>query len=60
MAANQFRLEHDFRGERRVPAAAYYGVLTQGELYKLGLLTTGLCLLVFLALGTPWLLFVAG
>jgi DASS family divalent anion:Na+ symporter len=33
--------------------------LTQGELYRLGLLTTGFCLLVFLVLGTPWLLFVA-
>ena len=27
--------------------------LTQGELYRLGLLTTGFCLLVFLVLGTP-------
>jgi DASS family divalent anion:Na+ symporter len=34
--------------------------LTQGELYRLGLLTTGFCVLVFLVLGTPWLLFVAG
>jgi DASS family divalent anion:Na+ symporter len=34
------------------------GYLTQGELYRLGALTTGLCLLVFLVLGTPWLLFV--
>ena len=33
--------------------------LTQGELYWLGLLTTGFCLLTFLVLGTPWLLFVA-
>jgi DASS family divalent anion:Na+ symporter len=33
--------------------------LTQGELYRLGLLTTGICLLVFLVLGTPWLLLVA-
>jgi DASS family divalent anion:Na+ symporter len=33
--------------------------LTQVELYRLGLLTTGFCLLVFLVLGTPWLLFVA-
>ena len=30
-----------------------------GELYRLGLLTTGFCLLAFLVLGTPWLLFVA-
>ena len=36
------------------------GYLTQGELYRLGLLTTVICLLVFLVLGTPWLLFVAG
>ena len=33
--------------------------LTQGELYRLGFLTTGFCLLAFLVLGTPWLLFVA-
>jgi DASS family divalent anion:Na+ symporter len=33
--------------------------MTQGELYWLGLLTTGFCLLAFLVLGTPWLLFVA-
>jgi DASS family divalent anion:Na+ symporter len=30
--------------------------LTQGELYRLGLLTTVFCLLVFLVIGTPWLL----
>ncbi len=34
------------------------GYLTQSELYRLGLLTTGFCLLVFLVLGTPWLLLV--
>ena len=33
--------------------------LTQGELYRLGLLTTVFCLLVFLVIGTPWMLFVA-
>jgi DASS family divalent anion:Na+ symporter len=32
--------------------------LTQGELYRLGILTTAFCLLVFLVIGTPWLLFV--
>jgi DASS family divalent anion:Na+ symporter len=32
--------------------------LTQGELYRLGLLTTLFFLLVFLGLGTPWLLLV--
>jgi DASS family divalent anion:Na+ symporter len=35
------------------------GYLTQGELYRLGLLATVFCLLVFLVLGTPWMLFVA-
>jgi DASS family divalent anion:Na+ symporter len=33
--------------------------LTQGELYRLGILTTSICLVVFLLLGTPWLLLVA-
>jgi len=33
--------------------------LTQGELYRLGLLTTVFCMLLFLLIGTPWLLFVA-
>jgi len=33
--------------------------LTQGELYRLGLLTTAFCLLVFLVIGTPWVLFVS-
>src|ERR1044072_3232905 len=28
MASTQFRLEHDFLGEREVPAEAYYGVQT--------------------------------
>jgi len=35
------------------------GYLTQRELYRLGALTTAFCLLVFLAVGTPWLLLVA-
>jgi len=35
------------------------GYLTQIELYRLGLLTTAFCLLVFLVIGTPWLLFIA-
>jgi di/tricarboxylate transporter len=34
------------------------GYLTQGELYRLGLLTTVFFLAVFLLVGTPWLLFV--
>ena len=34
------------------------GYLTQGELYRLGLLTTAFFLTVFLLVGTPWLLFV--
>ncbi len=33
--------------------------LTQPELYRLGLLTTFFCLLVFLATGTPWLILLA-
>jgi DASS family divalent anion:Na+ symporter len=33
--------------------------LKQGELYRLGILTTGFCLVVFLVLGTPWLMRVA-
>ena len=35
------------------------GYVAQGTLYRLGLLTTAFCLLVFLVVGTPWLLFVA-
>ena len=34
------------------------GYLSQGELYRLGALTTAFCLLVFLVLGTPWLFLV--
>jgi len=34
------------------------GYLAQSELYRLGALTTVFCLLVFLLLGTPWLLLV--
>lgn len=32
------------------------GYLTQGELYRLGLLTTIFCTLIFLVIGTPWIL----
>jgi DASS family divalent anion:Na+ symporter len=35
------------------------GYLTQGQLYRLGAATTGISLLVYLAVGTPWLLAVA-
>jgi DASS family divalent anion:Na+ symporter len=35
------------------------GYLKQSELYRLGAVTTAFCLLVFLLLGTPWLLLVA-
>jgi di/tricarboxylate transporter len=35
------------------------GYLAQGELYRLGLLTTALCFLVFLVVGTPWILLVS-
>ncbi|MBW2658916.1 MAG: anion permease [Deltaproteobacteria bacterium] len=34
--------------------------LTQGELYRLGLITTFFYMLVFLIAGTPWILWVAG
>ena len=33
------------------------GCLTQGELYRLGAITTAFNLAVFLLVGTPWLLF---
>jgi DASS family divalent anion:Na+ symporter len=36
------------------------GYLTQSELYRLGFLTTVLCLLVFLVIGSPWIMWVAG
>ncbi len=36
------------------------GYLKQGELYKLGLLTTLAFMLVYLVIGTPWILFVSG
>ena len=35
------------------------GYLTQRELYRLGALTVGTCLVIFLVVGTPWLLLVA-
>ena len=34
------------------------GYNTQGELYRMGALTTAFNLLVFLVVGTPWILFV--
>ena len=34
------------------------GYLSQGELYRLGALTTAFCVLIFLVVGTPWLLFI--
>ena len=34
------------------------GYLTQGELYRMGAASTAFCLLVFLVVGTPWLMFV--
>ncbi|MBL8394775.1 MAG: DASS family sodium-coupled anion symporter [Candidatus Accumulibacter sp.] len=36
------------------------GYLKQGELYRLGLLTTLFCTVLFLVVGTPWILWVAG
>ena len=35
-----------------------YGMLTQRELYRLGLITTVFCTAVFLIIGTPWILWV--
>ena len=35
------------------------GYLSQGELYRLGAMTTGISLLVYLVVGTPWLMLVA-
>jgi DASS family divalent anion:Na+ symporter len=34
------------------------GYLPQKDAYRLGALATGFCLVVYLAVGTPWLLFV--
>lgn len=36
------------------------GYLAQGELYRLGLVATVYCTLVFLLVGTPWILLVGG
>ena len=35
------------------------GYLTQGELYRLGAMHTGICLAIYLLVGTPWLLLIA-
>jgi DASS family divalent anion:Na+ symporter len=35
------------------------GYLSQGDVYRLGALHTGLCVLLYLLVGTPWLLLVA-
>jgi nicotinamidase-related amidase len=35
------------------------GYLTQGDLYKWGAIHTGACLLLYLLIGTPWLMLVA-
>ena len=35
------------------------GYLSQGELYRLGAITTGLSFLIYLLVATPWLMFVA-
>jgi DASS family divalent anion:Na+ symporter len=32
------------------------GYLSQGELYKLGAITTGVCFLIYAVVGTPWLM----
>jgi DASS family divalent anion:Na+ symporter len=35
------------------------GFLSQSELYRLGAISTGFCLVVYVAVGLPWLRFVA-
>ncbi len=35
------------------------GYLTQGELYRMGAITTGISLLIYILVGTPWLMLVA-
>jgi DASS family divalent anion:Na+ symporter len=35
------------------------GYLSQGELYRLGAITTGIALMIYLAVGTPWLFLVS-
>lgn len=35
------------------------GYLSQGDLYRLGAVTTAFCLLLYLVVGTPWLMLVA-
>ena len=35
------------------------GDLSQGELYRLGAITTAISLIIYLVVGTPWLMFVA-
>jgi len=56
-ASSYFLDDHAARGSQNVIFVGS-GYLTQGELYKLGALTTSFCLLVFLLLGTPWLFLV--
>jgi di/tricarboxylate transporter len=34
------------------------GYLPQGELYRLGALHTGFCVLLYLVVGTPWLMLI--
>lgn len=34
------------------------GYLTQGELYRLGLFSTIFCVIIFLAVGTPWIMWI--
>jgi DASS family divalent anion:Na+ symporter len=34
------------------------GYLSQGDLYRLGAITTGFCLVLYLVVGTPWLMLV--
>jgi DASS family divalent anion:Na+ symporter len=34
------------------------GYLSQGDIYKLGALATGICLLIYLVIGIPWAVFI--
>ena len=55
---HQFLLGHHAAGLEREPAVRGQRLpLTQGELYRLGAITTAFNLVVYLLVGTPWLLF---
>ena len=47
------------RARRLLLRFAGGGYLSQGELYRLGALTTAFNLLVYLVVGAPWLIFLS-